>query len=98
MAQIIWTHTAQTEFEAIVNLIAFENPLAANRFASKVIRTVRQLERFPRSGPQVPELRGSPFRQLVIRPCRVFYRIDGQQVIIQFVMRTERLFRKEFLE
>jgi toxin ParE1/3/4 len=98
MAQIIWTHTAQAEFEVIVNFIALENPLAASRFASRVIRSVRQLERFPRSGPRVPELRGSLFRQLVIRPCRIFYRTDGQQIIIQFVMRTERLFRKEFLE
>jgi toxin ParE1/3/4 len=97
MAQIIWTYTAQVEFEAITNFTAFDDPVAARRFAAKVMRAVKNLERFPRIGPRIPELRNSQFRQLVVRPCRIFYRIAGKQIIIQYIMRKERLFRREYL-
>ena len=52
----------------------------------------------PASGSRVPELPKSVYRQLVVKPCRVFYRREGGRAFIVFVIRGERLFRKEFLK
>jgi toxin ParE1/3/4 len=94
MAQVIWALSAQVEFDAIVTLMP---EVAARRFAQKVVRSTRQLEHFPNSGPRIPEMPHSHFRHLVIPPCRIFYRVDESRVVIQFIMRTERLFQSEFL-
>ena len=37
------------------------------------------------------------YRQVVAPPCRIFYRIGGQDVIIVFVMRSERHLRTDDL-
>jgi toxin ParE1/3/4 len=98
MAQIIWTEPARMALDSIADYIALENPVAARLFVQKISSSVKQLVHFPRSGSRIPEASRKGLRQLVIKPCRVFYRIKGDDIIILYVMRTERLFRKEFLE
>jgi toxin ParE1/3/4 len=97
MAQVIWTYAAETEFGAIADFIALDNPEAAHRFVQNVIQATRRLERFPRLGSGIPEARDPLFRQLVVSPCRVLYRIGEDRIIIHFIMRSERMFQKEFL-
>ena len=98
MAQIIWTEPARMSLDSIADYIALENPVAASLFVKKVSASVKQLVHFPRSGSRISEAPRKGVRQLVIKPCRVFYRIRGDDIVILYVMRTERLFRKEFLE
>ena len=98
MAEIIWTEPALAELDAIADYIALDKPAAARRLVQRVFSSVEQLARFPASGSRVPELPKSVYRQLVVKPCRVFYRHEGGRVFIVFVMRGERLFQKEFLE
>jgi toxin ParE1/3/4 len=95
MAEIIWTSSAQAEFEAICHFSEFDDPISARRFAAKVMRSVKNLERFPQIGPRIPQFPNSQFRQRVVRSCRIFYQIAGDKIYIQFIMRNERLFRKE---
>lgn len=97
MAQIIWTEPARMALDSIADYIALENSDAARRFVQKVSASVKQLVRFPRSGSRIPEAPRKGVRQLVIKPCRVFYRIKGTDIVILYVMRSERLFRREFL-
>jgi toxin ParE1/3/4 len=98
MAQIIWTEPARMALDSIADYIALENQDAARFFVQRVSSSVKQLVHFPRSGSRIPEAPRKGLRQLVIKPCRVFYRIKGNDIIILCVMRTERLFRKEFLQ
>jgi len=84
--------------DSIADYIALDNPEAARFFVQKVSATVKQLVRFPRSGSCIPEVPRKGLRQLVIKPCRVFYRIKGDHIVILYVMRSEQLFRKEFFE
>jgi toxin ParE1/3/4 len=101
MARVTWTDSALSDLEAIADYIALDDPKAAGRLAKKVFMRVGQLRHFPETGSFIPELRPMKMhRQVIIRPCRVFYRYDSssQMVLIVGVMRSERLFRIEFLE
>ena len=98
MAQIVWTQPALAALDAIADHIALDNLEADQRLVKHVFSSVEQLGRFPSSGSRVPELPKSVYRQLIVRPCRIFYRHEENQVFITYVMRAERLFRKEFLD
>lgn len=90
MAEIVWSDTALTDLDAIADYIAVENPAAAAAFVQRALDRVEQLRRHPHSGPKVPELGRSRYRQLSEPPCRIFYRVDGRNVVIVHVMRAER--------
>jgi plasmid stabilization system protein ParE len=97
MAEIVWSEPALADLEAIAEYIALENPAAASELVQRIVGHVGQLAEHPESGTRVPELERSRYRQLVERPCRVFYRYDGQKVFVLHVMRTERLLRRSTL-
>jgi toxin ParE1/3/4 len=56
----------------------------------KVIESVGRLERFPHSGKKPRELPETPYREIVVLPCRIFYRFDGKTVYIVHAMREEQ--------
>jgi len=43
-------------------------------------------------------LEQSKYREIIVGPCRVFYRVDQDKVYILYVMRGERLLRKYLLD
>jgi toxin ParE1/3/4 len=63
----------------------------------KVFSTTDRLEQFPESGRKPPELKKSKYLEIIINPCRIFYRIKGDKVYILYVMRSERKLRKHLL-
>ena len=93
MAEIVWTEPALSDLDAIADYIAIEDPAAAARLVQRVFRHVEQLEAHPKSGSRPSELRGARYRQIVEPPCRVFYRYDGDNVLILHVMRSEQLLK-----
>ena len=97
MAEIVWSEPASNSLDAIADYIAFDNPLAAKRLVQKITRSVEYPARFPKLGPHIPEAPKESARQLVIRPCRVFYRIRGEKVIIVNIVRNEMQFQRHFL-
>lgn len=98
MAEIIWSEPALADLDAIADYIALESPIAAAALVQRVFAHVEQLADHPNSGGRPKELGKSRYRQLVEPPCRVFYRVDGDRVLILHVMRTERLLRKNALK
>jgi len=93
MAEIVWTEPALSDLDATADYIAVEDPGAAARLVERVFRHVEQLEAHPKSGSRPTELKGSRYRQIVEPPCRVFYRYDGESVLILHVMRSEQLLK-----
>ena len=93
MAQVIWTEPALDDLEAVADYIALDKPGAAKRLVQQVFARVEQLALFPQSGGKPRELSGTPYRQLVNRPLRIFYRVDAEKVYIVYVMRGEQPFR-----
>lgn len=94
MAEIVWTEPALADLDAIADYIALENPQAASELVQRVFAHVDQLVAHPESGSRPLELKRSRYRQIVEPPCRVFYRFDGNTVLVLHVMRSERLLRK----
>jgi toxin ParE1/3/4 len=98
MARLIWTEPALQDLDEIAEYIALDDPLAASRYVRKVFECIERLEAYPKSGKRPPELPRSPYREVVIPPCRVFYRLDEDIVYILYVMRSEKLLRSYLLD
>lgn len=97
MAQVTWTEPALEDLEEIAEYIALDNLDAAKRLVQSVFDTVDRLRKFPASGRQPPELRNSRYREVIVGPCRVFYRHSENKVLVLYVMRSERELRNYIL-
>ncbi|MBR9871897.1 MAG: type II toxin-antitoxin system RelE/ParE family toxin [Gammaproteobacteria bacterium] len=98
MAKVIWTEPALQELDAIAEYIALDNPDAASQLVQEVFEKTERLEDFPQSGRIPPELPNSVYREVVVPPCRIFYREDEKRVLVLYVMRDERQLRAYMLE
>ena len=99
MAQIIWTEPALFDLEELAQYIALDDINAAKNLVRKIFNTVSRLEEFPNSGRKPPELeRTSRYLEVIENPCRIFYRIDNNQVYILYVMRSGRELRKFLID
>ena len=97
MARLIWTEPALNDLDAIADYIALDKPDAARRYVQRIFQAVERLALFPKSGSIPPELPHLPYRQVIVPPCRVLYRIDDQDILIIFVMRSEERLREDDL-
>lgn len=83
--QVLWTPVAQMDLESVVSLISKNN----GSIALKIFRTIRLkaslLYQYPQRGRLIPELSHIAefsFRELVIPPWRLIYRIKQKRVEI----------------
>lgn len=98
MAQLIWTESALIDIDYIAQYISLDNQDAARRLVTALFNGVNRLEQHPLSGRKPPELSTAMYHEIIITPCRVFYRIDGDRVYILHVMRSEQQLRVFLLE
>jgi toxin ParE1/3/4 len=98
VARLIWSRPALRDLEEIAEYIALDSPSAASRYVRKVFEAAERLKRYPESGRRPVELPSTPYREVIVPPCRVFYRADENDVFILHVMRSERLVRSFLLE
>ena len=91
MAKVVWLAAALDDLDAIARYIAADSP----RYAASVVQAVkaasRDLRRFRRMGPVVPEWDDDSYRQRIIYSYRMIYRIRGKRVEILAVTRGARL-------
>jgi len=98
MARLIWTEPALLDLEGVAEYIALDDPRVASRYVQKVFDRVQQLEVYPESGKRPAELPHTPYREIVVAPCRIFYRAESDSVYVLHVMRAERLLRRYLLD
>ena len=98
MAKLIWTEPALQDLDEVAEYIALDDPLAAGNYVQKVFDRVERLAIHPNSGKRPDELPRTPYREIVIPPCRIFYRGENEAVYILYVMRSERLLHRFLLE
>jgi toxin ParE1/3/4 len=98
MAEIVWTEPALDELEQIAEYIALDNLSAAKGLVLAVFDKVARLKAHPESGRVPEELVGMNYREVVVTPCRIFYRVEEERVFILHVMRQERDLRKFLLK
>ena len=91
MARLIWSEPALQDLEQIADYIALDDP-------SAVFAKTELLQGFPEMCPVPHDLPDSRYRHLVVGPLRIFYRLEGDLVLIVYVMRSERLLKSSDLE
>lgn len=98
MAQIIWTEPALQELDEIADYISLDDPQAAKKMVRKVFNRVEHLVKHPESGKALEEFEVSVYREIVLPPCRIFYRIENSIVYIIHVIREEQFLHIDILK
>jgi len=98
MARIIWTEPALQELDEIADYISLDDPRAAKKLVQECFNRIDYLTEHPKSGKALAEFEASVYREIVLPPCRIFYRIDGEIVYIIHVIREEQLLHLEILK
>ena len=98
MAEIIWTNPALEDLNDIAEYIALSNLLSAKKLVAKIFAKVERLKEFPESGKTPIELSNLNYREVIVNPCRIFYKIDNEKVFILHIMRQELDLRKFLLQ
>jgi toxin ParE1/3/4 len=91
---IRWTKRAIRSLESIHAYITKDNSGAAARVAEAILDSAIQLERFPQSG-RLGRINGA--RELIVPglPYIVPYRIEGDVILLLFVIHTIRKWPKK---
>jgi toxin ParE1/3/4 len=87
--KVIWTNIAENDFKNIIEYISIENPQNALKIFQKIKQKASNLNTMPERGRIVPELQAHGilhYRELVIPPWRLIYRIAEQEVFVLSVM------------
>lgn len=100
--RLVWSRTALDDLAGIVAYVADSDGVdRARALYGKVRARVDALATFPRRGRLVPELRRLgliAFRELVVPPYRVFYRVDRNTVVLLGVVDGRRDLEEFLLE
>jgi len=80
--KILFTPTGRRQFLDAIGYIHRENPSAAVTFRQKTEKKLSRLKEFPDSGRLLPEFPDLPFREVIVKPYRFFYRVKDKTVWI----------------
>jgi len=89
--RVRFTPAGDRQFLGVVAYILADRPSAARRFHTRALKVLKRLERFPDSGRRIPEFPDLPYREVIIRPYRFFYRVRRDAVWIVGVWHSARL-------
>lgn len=93
MNRIRWALPAVEDVEDIVAYLAAESVSAAEAFVNQLEKSIERLKNHERIGRLVPELEKhnvSTYREIVISPWRIFYKIEQGTVSILAVIDGRR--------
>ena len=77
MMRLVWTEPAVADLQAIVDFIGRDSEVYAATVAERLFQGVEALERFPRMGKVVREVRRPSIREIVVEPI-LFDRLSGK--------------------
>lgn len=90
---IVWAETAENDLCGIIESLAKDNPSQAKKIFNKIHRAASGLYHSPKRGRIIPELQEQgllQYRELIISPWRVMYRISGKTVLVLSVLDSRR--------
>ena len=97
MAQIVWAESALLDLNDVAEYIALDTPGAARKLIQEIFARVELLEQAPKSCRVPPELKRSRYREVIVGPCRIFYRPTSDSIFVLHIMRSERMLRRYIL-
>jgi len=89
MYEIIWSNVAENDLINIIEYISVDSPQNALEILEKIRQKASSLYTLPERGRIVPELQGQgifQYRELVIPPWRLMYRIADQKIFVMSVI------------
>ena len=89
--KVKFTPSAKTQFLSALSYIRKDKPSAAIDFRNRAEKILRRLEDFPESGRTIPEFPELPYREVIISPYRIFYKIKDDIVWIVAVWHGAQL-------
>ena len=91
--QVLWARSARRDLEAVVSYLAERSPQAALSTLDRLEARARSLVTLAERGRVVPELGRlhiQEYRELVVPPYRLIYRIRGLKVLVFAVVDARR--------
>lgn len=89
--QVRFVPSARAQFLSALAWIRRDNPTAAQAFRERAGQVLGRLADFPLSGRVVPEFPDLPYREVIVKPYRFFYRVRGDTVWIVAVWHGAQL-------
>ena len=103
--KVEWASVAEVDLKRIIDYIAIDSPGNALQILERIRQKVSALYTLPERGRIVPELQGQGiniYRELIISPWRIVYRISDTTVyvlsIIDSRQNVEDILLNRFLE
>lgn len=90
---VIWASVAEKDLKTIVEYIAEKSSQNALQILTKIRQKASDLYTLPERGRIVPELQVQGillYRELIIAPWRLIYRISGQEIFVLSVIDSRR--------
>lgn len=91
--EVLWAAVAEKDLLGIVKFIARDDPAEALKILKRIKDGTARLDHSPKRGRIVPELlkQGiSKYREIVIKPWRLIYRVEGERVYVLAVIDGRR--------
>jgi len=88
-----WSETAENDLLSIIEYIARDNPLQARKIFGEIKKQTESLYAFPDRGRMIPELQNQGitlYRELIIGPWRVMYRVSEDSVYVLSVLDSRK--------
>lgn len=74
MTKVIWTEPALNDLREIIDYIAKDSLVYAERLGIKIVEAPRRLKEFPMSGRVVQEFNDDATRELIYGAYRIIYK------------------------
>jgi plasmid stabilization system protein ParE len=99
--RVVWTKTAEADLDGIVEFIADDSADAAMAVFMRIRERAATLYNFPNKGRVVPEFLQHgivQYRELILSPWRIIYRIDRTAVSVTAIFDSRRNLEDLLLE
>ena len=86
---VVWAGVAENDLRGIIEYIAAESPTDALKILQKLRQKASSLYTLPERSRIVPELQGQgilQYRELIVSPWKIIYRIAGISVYVLAVL------------
>ena len=90
---VVWSNIAENDLKSIVEYIADDSLPNALKIFKRIKQKASSLYTVPERGRIVPELRDQgilQYRELVVSPWRILYRISEKSVLVLSVLDSRR--------
>jgi addiction module RelE/StbE family toxin len=93
MYKVYWASVAEDDLKEIIEYIAQDSSTTARNMLEKIRAKASALDQFPERGRIVPELKEHGiilYRELIVSPWRIVYRVSENKVFVLSVLDSRR--------